>query len=145
MSSTISETENPRHRGRPRVFADPINALIGQRVRHMRKLRQMTQADLGRELNLTFQQVQKYERGMNRISVSTLLHIAEVLNVLPELLLTGVLATKVSDSAEELPCPEFLAQQVQLLEMFCKISDPFWRTRVLEMVEMLSTAGRRDD
>lgn len=141
MNSTTLEIENARPRGRPRVFADPINAAIGQRVRQMRKLRRMTQGDLARQLNLTFQQVQKYECGMNRMSVSTLLQIAEILGVGTDLLMTGVLLNKLPSEA---PSPDLLAEQLQLLELFGRISDPFWRTRVLEMVEMLSTVGRRD-
>lgn len=112
----------------------------------MRKLRRMTQSDLALQLNLTFQQVQKYERGMNRIAVCTLLQIAEVLKVAPELLLTGALLSELPDSAAPTPCPspQALAEQVRLMESFGKISDPFWRARVLDMVEILSTAGRRD-
>ena len=60
---------------------------IGARVRRARKERGLTQTQLGESLNVSFQQVQKYERGTNRISSSALILIARVLDVSPEELL----------------------------------------------------------
>lgn len=58
-----------------------INDAIAARIRTERKLRGFTQTSLGQAIGLTFQQVQKYETGANRISASRLLSIARVLNV----------------------------------------------------------------
>jgi transcriptional regulator with XRE-family HTH domain len=54
---------------------------VGRRVRALRTERGMSQTDLGGELGLTFQQVQKYEKGTNRIGAGRLQHIAEILDV----------------------------------------------------------------
>lgn len=58
---------------------NPYDRLIGENVKRIRQIKKMTQAELSVELNVSFQQVQKYERGMNRISAGTLATIAEAL------------------------------------------------------------------
>lgn len=60
---------------------DPIDVRVGLRVRDLRVRRGLNQSQLGRALGLTFQQVQKYEKGTNRISCSKLVRIAETLSV----------------------------------------------------------------
>jgi transcriptional regulator with XRE-family HTH domain len=60
---------------------DPRDAEIGQRVRTLRLQRGLSQTELGKLISVTFQQVQKYEKGTNRISAGRLQRIAEVLSV----------------------------------------------------------------
>lgn len=67
--------------------AEELDRGIGARVRHIRKLRGMTQTQLGESLGVTFQQIQKYERGANRISTSALILLARALDVSPGALL----------------------------------------------------------
>lgn len=67
--------------------AEKLDVEIGVRVRHVRKLRNMTQTQLGESIGVTFQQIQKYERGTNRISTSALILLARALNVSPGALL----------------------------------------------------------
>ena len=66
----------PKRRRRPRIVLrdgpDPVDVHVGKRVRERRVSLGMSQADLGDNLGLTFQQIQKYERGVNRISASKL-------------------------------------------------------------------------
>ena len=64
-----------------RKMAHEIDIEIGNRVRTVRRLRGLTQTDLGNATGLTFQQIQKYETGVNRISCSKIFLIAEVLSV----------------------------------------------------------------
>ena len=61
--------------------ADPVDIAVGARVRTIRKGLGMSQSALAEQLGLTFQQVQKYERGFNRISCSTLVRVARALQV----------------------------------------------------------------
>ena len=61
--------------------ADPIDVYIGQRLRAERLARKMSQVELGAALNVTFQQIQKYERGDNRVSASMLTKAAEALDL----------------------------------------------------------------
>jgi transcriptional regulator with XRE-family HTH domain len=77
-------TQPPRRRSRNASSAegpDPVDAHVGARVRLRRTLLGLSQTELGRAIGLTFQQVQKYERGSNRISASMLHRIAGVLDV----------------------------------------------------------------
>ena len=66
-----------RTRGGP----EAVDVHVGRRVRQRRNMLGMSQEKLGEALGLTFQQVQKYERGANRIGASRLYHISEVLDV----------------------------------------------------------------
>ncbi len=68
---------------------DPRDAEIGRRVRTLRLERGLSQTELGNLINVTFQQVQKYEKGMNRISAGRLQRIAEVLGVPIAFFFTG--------------------------------------------------------
>jgi transcriptional regulator with XRE-family HTH domain len=65
----------------PRGALDPIDKHVGGRVRMRLLMLDMSQSDLGNALGLTFQQIQKYEKGSNRISASRLQHIAQILQV----------------------------------------------------------------
>lgn len=58
---------------------DPVDIAIGARIRRRREAARMTQADLAKHAGVTFQQVQKYERGANRVAAARLLQIAEAL------------------------------------------------------------------
>ncbi len=77
-------------RGRVDGAPNPIDIHVGNRVRMRRTLLGMSQEKLGDELGLTFQQVQKYERGMNRIGASRLWDISKVLNTPIEFFYDGM-------------------------------------------------------
>ena len=68
-----------------------VDAQVGAIVRRIRRLRGMSQTDLANAVGLTFQQIQKYERGLNRISCSKLFEIAAALEVSPAQLLPSSL------------------------------------------------------
>ncbi|MGV1900094.1 helix-turn-helix domain-containing protein [Agrobacterium sp. 22-3674b3] len=80
----IEINERPKRSGRT------IDQQIGAAVRDARKARGMSQTDLGQHIHVTFQQVQKYEKGTNRIAVSTLLDICGALDVAPIDILTNL-------------------------------------------------------
>lgn len=69
---------------------DPIDAHVGRQLRQRRDALKISQATLGLKLGVTFQQIQKYERGANRISASTLWRIAGVLGVGPGYFFEGL-------------------------------------------------------
>jgi transcriptional regulator with XRE-family HTH domain len=68
---------------KPRATNAEVEKLIGQRVRQLRMQLGMSQEELGREVGVTFQQIQKYEKGTNRLSVSRMLQFAEILQTTP--------------------------------------------------------------
>lgn len=107
----------------------------------------MSQERLGELLGLTFQQVQKYEKGVNRIGAGRLFQVAHILGVPVDYFYEGV-TTEDGDTspgfAEPEPNPpvmEFLSsgEGLQLTLAFMKIKDPKVRKRVLDLVKTLST------
>src|SRR3954462_10062446 len=83
--------------GVPRAKRDepgpnPVDIYVGSKVRSRRLILGMSQEDLADSIGLTFQQVQKYERGTNRISVSRLVDICKVLKVQADYFLDGTAA-----------------------------------------------------
>jgi transcriptional regulator with XRE-family HTH domain len=81
----VATTDTPRRRpGRRSVKKDgpnPVDVHVGSRIRLRRMLLGMSQTELGHALDLTFQQVQKYERGDNRVSASMLHKTSQVLDI----------------------------------------------------------------
>ena len=71
----------------PGAEPDPIDVAVGLRLRQLRKSQGMSQEKLGQALGITFQQIQKYERGTNRISASMLVKAARELGVSPSSIL----------------------------------------------------------
>jgi transcriptional regulator with XRE-family HTH domain len=83
-------------------IADPVDVHVGSRVRLLRKARGMSQEDLAKGLGLTFQQVQKYERGFNRISASKLFAIGHVLGAGIPFFFEGLSQPEAADGADPL-------------------------------------------
>ena len=79
----------------------PLDTALGARIRNRRKALGLSQSALGAALGLTFQQVQKYERGKNRVSFSKLVGTAHALNCTVSDLITGLDRSEVASLAEE--------------------------------------------
>jgi len=117
--------------------ANPIDAQVGNRVRIRRMLIGMSQEKLGDLLGLTFQQVQKYEKGVNRIGAGRLFEIARILGVPIDFFYDGVAS---AEGAAAPPVMEFVSsgEGLQLSLAFMKIRDPKVRKRVLDLVKSLA-------
>jgi transcriptional regulator with XRE-family HTH domain len=89
---------------------DQIDAEIGSRIRLRRMAMSMSQTTLGEACGITFQQVQKYEKGKNRVSCSRLITIAEALKVPPEFFLADLSSTNFDDSVSSVLAPLTKAQ-----------------------------------
>jgi transcriptional regulator with XRE-family HTH domain len=76
-----------------------VDVYVGSRIRLRRNLLGISQTELGNRIGVTFQQVQKYEKGVNRIGTSRLLRICDVLQTAPEWLFEGVPGPKPKQSA----------------------------------------------
>jgi transcriptional regulator with XRE-family HTH domain len=121
-----------------------IDKEVGSRVRMRRVSIGMSQEKLGDMLGLTFQQVQKYEKGMNRISVARLIEIARILGVDIHFFLNGVTSTKSAPGfAEEKP-PAYVAdvmstpEGLQLVRNFTGIKNPKVRKSIVQLVASLA-------
>ena len=124
----------------------PIDAHVGARVRLRRTLQGMTQAGLGDAIGLTFQQVQKYERGTNRISASRLYDLARVFDVPIEYFFDDMPAdVAASPPAKKLPSyepnPMANRETLELVRAYYKIEDADVRKRVYELTKTLGAVG----
>jgi len=125
--------------------ADPIDKHVGARVRSRRTLIGMTQRQLAKKLGLTYQQIQKYEDGRNRIGASRLHQIATILEVSLPFFFQGARPdTEPEDppDAPEFPAVLGSAEEVQLVVSFGKIKEPTVRRSILQLV---NTIGKRGD
>ncbi len=119
---------------RPEDFSK-IDVLVGARVRLMREKRKMSQTALGERIGVSFQQVQKYERGANRISASALFQIALALEVLPADFFEGIQDNQKSD----LDWSRMVDPQTnELLNAFGRISSAKVRAKIVELVTALA-------
>ncbi|HEX4118120.1 MAG TPA: helix-turn-helix transcriptional regulator [Rhizomicrobium sp.] len=119
--------------------ANLIDGQVGNRVRIRRMLIGMSQEKLGDLLGLTFQQVQKYEKGINRIGAGRLFEIARILDVPIDFFYDGVATTSDGLGEASAPVMEFVSstEGLQLSLAFMKIRDPKVRKRVLDLVKSL--------
>jgi transcriptional regulator with XRE-family HTH domain len=130
---------------------NPIDQHVGQRVRVRRLLLGLTQEKVGTALGLTFQQVQKYEKGTNRIGASRLQEISKILDVppsyffegMPEAL--GLNSTGFADNVPRQYVREALntTDGLQLNRAFVRIRDAKVRRRIIELVSQIAEADDR--
>ena len=140
-------------RGRtPSGKPNPIDVHVGARVRLRRTLLGMSQEKLGELLGLTFQQVQKYERGANRVGASRLFDLSRVLDVpvsfffddmtqevesLSPRLISGLSEEPASFEAD----PMTKRETLELVRAYYRITDPQVRKRVLDLAKALGAVA----
>jgi transcriptional regulator with XRE-family HTH domain len=122
-------------RSRARLVGD-IDQLIGERIRTRRMILKMSQGELASTLGVTFQQIQKYEKGVNRISVGRILQIADVLKVSPMAILSGDARATEETST---PFSKFLATRtgIDLIEAMVEIKSPEVRRAIADLAMTL--------
>lgn len=128
----------------------PIDAHVGSRVRLRRTLLGMSQEKLGEALGLTFQQVQKYERGVNRIGASRLFDLARVLDVpisfffddMPDAMGSNGVSRRSFGFAEGQEGFEddtlHRRETLELVRAYYRITDPSVRKRVFDLIKSLA-------
>jgi transcriptional regulator with XRE-family HTH domain len=128
---------------------DPTDKHVGARVRMRRMMMSMSQEKLGDALGLTFQQVQKYEKGTNRIGASRLQHIASILQVPVSFFFEGApRAAHNGSGMSEAPSPayvsDFLATSdgLSLTKAFMRIRNSKLRRRIVDLVENIADDAR---
>jgi transcriptional regulator with XRE-family HTH domain len=124
---------------------NPIDKHVGSRVRMRRMMLSMSQEKLGDALALTFQQVQKYEKGTNRIGASRLQQISQILQVPVSFFFEGVpLQPMGGKTASEAPSPTYVADflatsdGLALTKAFMRIKNSKLRRRVVDLVEEIA-------
>jgi transcriptional regulator with XRE-family HTH domain len=141
-----------RRRRRKSDKPSPIDVHVGARVRLRRTLLGMSQEKLGDAIGLTFQQVQKYERGANRIGASRLYDLSRVLDV-PVSFFFDDLSTDVTDPvpaapgmaeaepAPGEPDPMMRRETLELVRAYYRITDPQIRRRLFELTKTIANAA----
>ena len=128
----------------------PVDKYVGNRLRMRRILVGMSQEKLGEALDLTFQQIQKYEKGTNRISASRLQQVAQILGVPVTFFFEGAPQDKPDGQvgfAE--PSAEFsfdllsTPEGIQLAKAFLTIRDPKLRRRVVDLVQTIVEGSQK--
>jgi transcriptional regulator with XRE-family HTH domain len=128
-----------------------LDAHVGQKLRQRRLMLGLTQEKLGTLLDLTFQQVQKYERGLNRVSAGRLYEIAQALHVpityffedAPPL---SIQAPGLAESSQETPdgprafgLTDYNTRETaELMRAYYRIEDPKKRKRVLDLIRAMT-------
>jgi transcriptional regulator with XRE-family HTH domain len=120
-----------------------IDRIVGQRLRWRRRELKLTQEQLGEQLGLTFQQVQKYEKGVNRISAGRLFEIASTLSVpityfyegVDDLLETVPAMMTVHETDAPPSLPVINGEAMELVTAFQKIEDASVRGSLLDMIK----------
>ena len=124
---------------------NPIDTHVGKRVRMRRMMLGLSQEKLGDALDLTFQQVQKYEKGTNRIGASRLQHISHILQVPVAFIFEGAphqpgQATGSGDAPSPAYVSDFLATSdgLALTKAFMRIKDRKLRRHIVDLVEEIA-------
>lgn len=157
LDDTNGDPRKPAPEGQPaerESRPSPIDVHVGSRVRLRRTLLGMSQERLGDQLGLTFQQVQKYERGVNRVGASRLFDLARVLDVpisfffddMPDGLAGSVgsgsrRALGMADAQDPFGDDTMTRREtLELVRAYYRISDPNQRKKVLDLVKAMGPA-----
>lgn len=133
-----AQDAEPEERGSRR--ANPVDVHVGGRVRLRRMLLGMSQEKLGEHLGLTFQQIQKYEKGINRIGASRLFDLSQVLGVPVQFFYEELAiregAAGFADRPAESYAAEFLGSRegLELNKAFARITDARVRRSIVDLV-----------
>jgi transcriptional regulator with XRE-family HTH domain len=125
---------------------NPIDIHVGSRIRLRRNMIAMSQEKLGERLGITFQQIQKYEKGTNRVGASRLQAIAGILSVPVEYFFQdapgdGQALSGFGEEAQLPMVPDFMSstETLQLSRAFMKIRDAKLRRKILDLVKTLAS------
>ena len=123
----------------------PVDKHVGNRLRQLRALRGITQTALADETGVTFQQVQKYEKGANRISASRLWEISRVLDVPIASFFEGIFTARsrrdkkvIAAEGDSINTREI----VRLVDVYCRIRDARLRTAISGMAKAIARSRR---
>lgn len=132
---------------------NPIDIHVGSRIRLRRTMLGMSQEKLGESLGITFQQIQKYEKGTNRVGASRLQNIAGILNVPVAFFFEdapGEQGATGPDGMAEASSSNYVvdflssSEGLQLNRAFVKIADPKVRRRIVDLVKTLAAENEAD-
>ncbi|KQV27875.1 hypothetical protein ASC97_05800 [Rhizobium sp. Root1203] len=119
----------------------PVDAEIGGRIRMRRKLLGMSQTDLGAKLGVTFQQIQKYEKGTNRVGGSRMQRIAEVLGAPVGFFFESSLSQGATVEESEILSFASTSEGLDLIRAFSKIQSSKARRQIIGIAQTVASQG----
>lgn len=122
-----------------------LDSFIGQKVKLRRSSMGITQVGLGEKLGVSFQQIQKYENGKNRISASTLFQISTILGVSFSYFVDGYIKDTVLHDDQDVSYKVHDDKEsILLLNYFSKIKDPDLKRQILDLVEKMASLSENN-
>lgn len=117
-------------------MSHPVDAHVGKRLKQIRTLRRMSQTDVAKRLNLSFQQIQKYEIGSNRVAASRLFELSQILDVPTSYFFEGL---------DEEAAPAAQDNGLDIVNALAAIEDEKIKSRIVTFIEDVSglTVARR--
>lgn len=131
----------------PKEAPDPIDIHVGKRLKARRVGLRISQTEMGKALGVTFQQIQKYENGANRIGASNLYRLAQALNVEVSYFFEDLDAPSNVKSLSDQPPAAFehdpmtQPESIKLVHNFFRIASPDVRARVFQLVKSIADAN----
>ncbi|KIN65262.1 Transcriptional Regulator, XRE family [Sulfitobacter noctilucae] len=118
-------------------MSHPVDLHVGRKLKQIRTLRRLSQTDVAKKLNLSFQQIQKYEIGSNRVAASRLFELAQILDVPPSFFFEGL-----HDNENSAPQKD---PGMEIVSALASIKDDEIKTRIVTFIEDVSgvTVARR--
>lgn len=115
-------------------MSHPVDIHVGKKLKQLRVLRGMTQTEVAQGLNISFQQVQKYELGRNRVSASKLFEISQILGVAPSYFFEGL---------DEVASPGDMLddEATKIASMLTRIKDERLRGQIRTFISELASTG----
>ncbi|WP_299566467.1 helix-turn-helix transcriptional regulator [uncultured Sulfitobacter sp.] len=112
-------------------MAHRVDIHVGRRLKQIRTLRRLSQTDVANHLGLSFQQIQKYEIGSNRIAASRLFELAQIFDVSPAYFFDGVYDTPANDMSKRDP-------SMEIVSALAAIKDDAVKSRIVTFIEDVS-------
>ena len=111
-------------------MSHPVDVHVGRKLKQIRTLRRLSQTDVARKLDLSFQQIQKYEIGSNRVAASRLFELAQILDVAPSYFFEGL-----HDNTNTPPSKD---HGMAIVSALAAIKDDAVKSRIVTFIEDVS-------
>ncbi|AXI45072.1 XRE family transcriptional regulator [Sulfitobacter sp. SK012] len=111
-------------------MSHPVDVHVGRKLKQIRTLRRLSQTDVARQLNLSFQQIQKYEIGSNRVAASRLFELAQIFDVSPAYFFDGL-----NDNDEKTTAND---PGMEIVTALAAIKDDAVKSRIVTFIEDVS-------
>ena len=118
---------------------NPVDVAVGARIRNLRLRNKLSQEEVGRRLKISFQQVQKYEKGTNRVGASRLSELAKIFGVSVDAFFSEVANSSAKSDASRRPIDRLTDRHtIRLVEAYEALTDPKLKVAIVELAEQMA-------